>query len=65
MKRTFITDGNKMVKRDWIYESDDDFGEDLGQDVVDEDYEEELSGDEDGDAKPMTEEERMMKEAGL
>ena len=54
-----------MVKRDWIYESDDDFGEDLGQDVVDEDYEEELSGDEDGDAKPMTEEERMMKEAGL
>ena len=67
MKRTFIVDGNYMTKRDWAYESDDDMGEDLGQDVVNEDYEEELEdGDEEGVAKkPLTEEEKMMKEAGL
>tara|TARA_B110000503_G_C6826493_1_gene281002 strand:+ start:49 stop:531 length:483 start_codon:yes stop_codon:yes gene_type:complete len=67
MKRTFIVDGNYMTKRDWAYESDDDLGEDLGQDVVDEDYEEELEdGDEEGAVKkPMTEEERLMKEAGM
>ena len=65
VKRTFITDGNTMVKRDWIYESDDDYGEDLGQDVVDEDYEDELYDDEGGDKKLMTKDERLMKEAGL
>ena len=56
-----------MTKRDWAYESDEDLGEDLGQDVVNEDYEEELEdGDEEGAVKkPLTEEERMMKEAGL
>ena len=30
MKRTFLVDGNYMEKRDWVYESDDDLGEDLG-----------------------------------
>ena len=67
MKRTFIVDGNHMTKRDWAYESDEDLGEDLGQDVVNEDYEEELEdGDEEGVVKkPLTEEERLMKEAGL
>ena len=65
MKRTFIVDGNFMTKRDWLYESDDDMGEDLGQDVVNEDYEEELDdGVEGGDAnkKPLTEEEKLIKE---
>ena len=64
MKRTFVTDGNKLIKRDWIYESDDDFGEDLGQDVEEEDYDEDMD-DEDGEKKPLTEEEKLMKEAGL
>ena len=64
MKRTFIVDGNFMTKRDWLYESDDDMGEDLGQDVVNEDYEEELDDGADGDAnkKPLTEEEKLIKE---
>ena len=65
LKRTFIVDGNFMRKRDYIYESDEDYGEDLGQDVVDEDYEEEFSDEEQAEKKPMTEEEKMMKEAGL
>ena len=65
MKRTFITDGNKLVKRDWEYESDDDFGEDLGQDVVIDEYEEDDDSDEEGEKKPLTEEEKLMKEAGL
>ena len=64
MKRTFVTDGNKLIKRDWVYESDDDFGEDLGQDVEEEDYDEDMD-DEDGEKKPLTEEEKLMKEAGL
>ena len=40
-----------MVKRDWAYESDDDEGEDLGANVDDEDYEEEMDGGEDGSKK--------------
>ena len=66
MKRTFVTDGNKLVKRDWEYESDDDFGEDLGQDVVIDDYEDDMDSDDEGaEKKPLTEEEKLMKEAGL
>ena len=30
IKRTYLTDANKIIKRDWAYESDDDEGEDLG-----------------------------------
>ena len=33
MRRNFMVDQNKLWKRDWIYESDDDEGEDLGQAV--------------------------------
>ena len=55
-----MMDTNKMYKRDWEYESDDDFGEDLGSGIVDEDYEEQLSDDENGPVKPKTEEELMM-----
>ena len=57
-----MKDNNVMFKRDWAYESDDDFGEDLGQDAEEEDYDEELSdGDEEG-GKPRqkTEEELLM-----
>ena len=60
-----MVDQNKSLRRDWMYDSSDDEGEDLGQDVVDEDYEDELSDGEEGEKKPMTEEERLMKEAGL
>ena len=48
VRRTALTDQNKLVKSEWIYESSDDEGEDLGQDVVDEDYEEELEDGEGG-----------------
>ena len=40
-----------MVKRDWAYESDDDEGEDLGTNVDEDDYEEELEGTEEGASK--------------
>ena len=42
MKRTFMVDSNFLTKRDWEYESDDDEGEDLGAEIVNEDYEDEL-----------------------
>ena len=40
-----------MVKRDWMYESDDDEGEDLGSNAGDDDYDEVLGGGEDGQKK--------------
>ena len=42
VRRTALTDQNKLLKTEWVYESSDDEGEDLGQDVRNEDYEEEL-----------------------
>ena len=30
MRRSFLVDHNKEVKRDWMYESSDESGEDLG-----------------------------------
>ena len=53
-------DGNRLIKRDWLYESDDDEGEDLGSDVIDEDYEDEL---EEGEQRQKTEEELLMEQA--
>ena len=58
-----LVDVNKVYKRDMEYESSDEEGEDLGQDVqieMDDDYD---SDDEDGPKKPMTEEERLLAEA--
>ena len=48
IKRTYLTDANKMVKRDWMYESDDDEGEDLGSNAGDDDYDEVLEEGEEG-----------------
>ena len=61
-KRQYMYDGNKLIKRDWEYASDDDEGEDLGSDVIDEDYEDEL---EEGEERKKTEEELMMEELGI
>ena len=63
MRRTFMKDNNVMFKRDWHYESDDDFGEDLGQDAEQEDFDEEFSDEEEG-GKPRqkTEEELLMEQ---
>ena len=30
MRRSFLVDHNREAKRDWIYDSDDESGEDLG-----------------------------------
>ena len=65
LQRQSLTMTNKAYKRDVEYESDEDEGEDLGQNIVvemDDDYD---SDDEDGPKKPMTEEERLMAEADL
>ena len=59
-KRQYMMDGNRLIKRDWQYESDDDEGEDLGSDVIDEDYEDEL---EEGEQRQLTEEEILIREA--
>ena len=60
MRRTFMKDNNVMLKRDWVYDSDDDYGEDLGADVEVEDYDEELTDDENAKPKQKTEEELLM-----
>ena len=64
MRRSFLVDNNKLVKRDWEYESSDDEGEDLGQDiVVDDDFDDEL--DEDAPPRQKTEQELLMEKMGL
>ena len=59
-KRQYMMDGNRLIKRDWQFESDDDEGEDLGSDVIDEDYEDEL---EEGEQRQLTEEELLIQQA--
>ena len=63
MRRSFLVDQNKLVKRDWEYESDDDEGEDLGQNVVVEEEYDEL--DEDAPPRQKTEQELLMEKMGL
>ena len=45
MRRTQLNDYNKVRKWNWEYESDDDFGEDLGQLGDDEDLDQEAAGE--------------------
>ena len=48
MKRTMMRHSNELDKRELEYASDEDMGEDLGSNIVDEDYEEELEDGEEG-----------------
>ena len=65
MKRQFLVDQNILFKRNLEYESDDDFGEDLGQDIQmayeDDDFTD-SEDEEGGPVKQKTEEELMLEE---
>ena len=63
LRRSYIHEGNRMVKRDWEYESSDDDGEDLGQGVAFDDDDEYDSDDEDAPKRQKTEEELLMEQA--
>lgn len=62
-RRTWLVDKNKLARRDWMYESSDDEGENLGSAIViDEDDGYDDGDDDDGPKKPKTEEELMREE---
>ena len=63
MRRQLFVDSNKTYKRDIMYESDEDEGEDLGQNVEFDQDDEFDSDDEDAPKKVKTEEELLMEAA--
>lgn len=66
LRRSYIADSNKIMYRDFEYESSDDEGEDLGSNVqIDEDEEEYDSDDEDAPKRQKTEEELLMEQADM
>lgn len=63
LRRSFLVDQNKILRREWQYESSDDEGEDLGAAVLDEEEEAYDSDDEDAPKRQKTEEELLLEQA--